>query len=1271
MRAFSFGRPFVLGLCVSLLGGAGSGAAQSKPRPTPRRAPNLFAAASVFGALRANRVFCVVNNVGELCADAANSPVYGGGFWPYGTPDQYIFNSGFQIAGMIPENAGGGKPTFPWAGDTVGAYFMDARGTQVHGDPLALVFDSRDTADAAAWPNSGIVRDADVFDASYLGRIAVSEQDLWTRYWDGNPVFLSGRTHPMGIALDQRTLAWNHPGGNADIVYFIFTLYNVTARDPAVYANASIPPGVQGEIAALGARFQDLGEAKFGIAIPDAGYALDSVYVGLYMDADVADAGRNSATAVLPFGTQLTYVPDFRADYWTFPPEIFGAPPFAAAPGFVATVFPRRPADIAIFTTFTGAPTGHADPVGVSQLWRYLSGVVDASSGDSPCTTPVPRERHFCFLDQTARDTRMELSLGPFSLAPGEATTIVAAYLFAAPLDTVTAFAGTPITPGVPFTGDSIAADTTRLRVIDRAAGWLTQRDANANGVIEMNEVTTAKRSLLHKAQLAQAFVDHKFLTPSAPTAPGFFLVPGDNKVTVVWQPSATESTGDPYFPIAADPTSVLYDPNFRRYDVEGYRIYRGGDPRSLELIAQVDHDTTTFVDYLGAVSQPYRPPDCAPELGVTTGCDVPFGSTPDTAVHNDLRVAGTLIQYPEGGRILSTNGLVTAVRADTFPTGGASGFPALGNTGVTYVFTDSAVHNSFRYYYAVTAFDFNSIRSGPSSLESPRYVKPVTPRVSSGQETAGGTQPMQLLGADGTVLNAAAPLPTIDAATGIFSGPMPPADGIGVTPELFQTHLLEDGSFTVTVDSVVPGAALANRPAIYHLHVGGAGLTRAVVVPVVMDGFSQERGTSVRFPAVALSDSQARRFGGDSTYALTATAAITVPGTWRMASWGRGDANADPSNSPQNGPRWWTGAPNENTARPNELVCTPAAGACVQPNLTRNAGTLAGVDTLFHIQAYSTVPNVPMRDLEAIGATVYRAADMRVYWGTNGAIDSVADVTHRVRVPYSPKLRASWGILNDSSFILGGTTQAQTADGNNALLTWSDIFCVDPVPAYLGQCGGSAQSPAVLQNHARLGVVSARSSTYAATASLPATGSGFIFYVNGHFFLMQATSLPSAGTVWSVRFYAGTVTGTAAQANYAFRPATRPPAVPGLRAQVPYQGSRFTPMVTNDSVLARVHTVPDPYYVANGYELAPDTLGLKFVHVPARALIRIYSLSGILVAVLVHNDPSGGGEVAWDLNSRTGRRVASGVYFYHIETPDGHARIGRFTVITGPKRGP
>ena len=103
---------------------ATTAAAKPTPgRPSQRSGMNLFAL--TFGVLNANHVYCGINNVGEVCVDPNLSPVLGGGFWPKGTPDQYIFNSGLQLAGTIPASAG-----FSWAGDTVGAYFMDPRRTQ-------------------------------------------------------------------------------------------------------------------------------------------------------------------------------------------------------------------------------------------------------------------------------------------------------------------------------------------------------------------------------------------------------------------------------------------------------------------------------------------------------------------------------------------------------------------------------------------------------------------------------------------------------------------------------------------------------------------------------------------------------------------------------------------------------------------------------------------------------------------------------------------------------------------------------------------------------------------------------------------------------------------------------------------------------------------------------------------------------------------------------------------------------------------------------------
>jgi hypothetical protein len=1244
---------------------------QAKPAPPRRTALNLFASLRAIGA---NRVLCGVDNVGQICewSVLGDGPIQGGAFWPRGTPDQYIFSSGLQVAALIPAGAG-----FAWAGDTTGAYFWDARGDQTAGTARSAIFNSLDTNDVANWPPGGIIRDGATFDPRLIGRSAASEQDLWTRYWDGDPSSRNGRAHQMGVLVDQRVLAWNYPTGNQDIVYVVLTLYNVTARTASAYANPTIPAELQSEIAAVGRVFQDSIEGALGVSIPDGGFAFDSMYVQLGMDHDVAAFNRNYGTASVPFGMGIGYTGTFLPEIgWMLPPDPFGAPPFAAAPGLLGTRFLKTPAPFAMFTNTTGGGT-FPDPVGVALLWRRMSGNLLPTDTQCSFTDPaVARARHVCYLAQTQTDSRYQMSTGPLSLAPGEATTLVLAYIFAPPLDTANAYLGGDLKPGLPFTGDSIALDTTKVQVIERIAGWRAQSDLNGSGAIEAGEVIAARRSLMHKAQVAQAIVDAKFLMPQPPDAPDFFLIPGDNEVTVVWQPSATEQTGDPYFPLAADRSSPLFDPNFREFDVEGYRIYRGTDPRALQLIAQFDHDLTTFVDYVGAVAYPGQ---CAPELGVLTDCPVAFPPAPDTTASVRERVFGRIIQVPEGGRILSSNGLVTTVTADTFP---HARFEPPFETGVTFAFTDSTVKNSFRYYYAVTAYDFNSIRSGPSSFESPRFTKLITPRVSSGQEVAGMVQAMSLVGGDGTILDTAAPLPTVDPASGIFSGPMPPANGIALEFSAFVPELLAAGAITVTIDSLATGMGIldvlpgAERPTLYYVTSASPGLTTRFTIPLQTKGTSFVGGSPdasalARFGAVLVDSAQAARFGAAPANQLFGQVTLTVPNAFELTSWGRADVTEFPAfNSSFNGPRWWVGA-NENTPNPNGGVCAPSILSCGNtfrvPNIAGSAGAIPGV-TIFHPQSYNTIPNTPGRISEAALASVTRAADFRVYWGGAGIVDSVVDVTHRVRVPFSAKAGPSWGILTEESF--AGVNQALTGDTRNTLLTWSDLFCVEPLPAYTLQCGAAAQTPAILQNSATLRSIAVRdtASSYAGTAdpAYTATGTGFVFYLNGHFFLMQLAALPPAGTVWNARFYAGTVTGSAAQANFAFEPAIRPPAVPGLRARINFQGSQLNAFATTDSLLNLIHTVPDPFYLMSGYEVSPDTLQLKFVHLPAAAIVRIYSLSGILVHVLTNNDPTGGGELTWNLKNRNGLRVASGVYFYHVETMDHRHKVGRFTVVAG-----
>jgi len=247
--------------------------ARRPARPAASRGFNLFAGA-VDVWLNANRVQCNINNLGEQCVAPAGSTVAGGGFWPVGSPDQYVFNGGIQTAATIDPAAG-----FKWAGDTVATYFMDPRGDQTVGYGLTPVYNSLVPDDIANWPSPAFIRDTTLFDKALVGaplgtaeafRQTISQQDTWTRYWDGNVNIISGRPHPMGLLVDQRTLAWSFPTGNQDIIYFIMRFINVTSGDPADYAGLSKYGYTDADIADIVTLAQQYRAAvldKFGVTI--------------------------------------------------------------------------------------------------------------------------------------------------------------------------------------------------------------------------------------------------------------------------------------------------------------------------------------------------------------------------------------------------------------------------------------------------------------------------------------------------------------------------------------------------------------------------------------------------------------------------------------------------------------------------------------------------------------------------------------------------------------------------------------------------------------------------------------------------------------------------------------------------------------------------------------------------------------------------------------------------------------------------------------------
>ncbi len=80
-----------------------------------------------------------------------------------------------------------------------------------------------------------------------------------------------------------------------------------------------------------------------------------------------------------------------------------------------------------------------------------------------------------------------------------------------------------------------------------------------------------------------------------------------------------------------------------------------------------------------------------------------------------------------------------------------------------------------------------------------------------------------------------------------------------------------------------------------------------------------------------------------------------------------------------------------------------------------------------------------------------------------------------------------------------------------------------------------------------------------------------------------------------------------------------------------------------------------------------PTGIKVEFRNLPrCLCTVRIYTVSGDLVEVLHHDGRGGSGTLAWDLVSRNGQDVTSGVYLFSVEPGNGRFpnKIGKFVVI-------
>jgi hypothetical protein len=100
-----------------------------------------------------------------------------------------------------------------------------------------------------------------------------------------------------------------------------------------------------------------------------------------------------------------------------------------------------------------------------------------------------------------------------------------------------------------------------------------------------------------------------------------------------------------------------------------------------------------------------------------------------------------------------------------------------------------------------------------------------------------------------------------------------------------------------------------------------------------------------------------------------------------------------------------------------------------------------------------------------------------------------------------------------------------------------------------------------------------------------------------------------------------------------------------------------------------RVRVVPNPYRGSADWD-RPQVFGdvftshLDFIGLPeGRSTIKIWTVAGDFVAQLDHDSANGGGQAPWNLISRNGQAIASGIYLFTVQSERGDAR-GRFVVI-------
>ncbi|MEA1996523.1 MAG: hypothetical protein U9N45_02750, partial [Gemmatimonadota bacterium] len=506
-----------------------------------------------------NRVEFNMSNNGYLAVDPNRGSITPGGFWPSGSEDGYIFQSGLHLMGIIDSDGDGIASDIVETNLVFDSEWREGRPTETEDDPESRLYFSTDEKDLAQWPEEFLILDQNPGSPT-CGQLVPdvrSEQDIVSIYTDVDaPVNTAAGSLRLGIEVRQHVLSYSLRDLQ-DITFVIWDIYNASE----FISDADVVPGWDIHEAFVNIKTDfDIGEnalddrcavspvrnmsIAFDSDFKEAGFSGTPAFFGISFLKGPTDSDKtDNPNTLFPAGNGLT-------------DETFGEimeaglkdPRTGLFFGFDEDVLDESAERMSLFTINTNGGE-RPDPADDTEAYRILSG--DPNEVRIPPYDPYAN----LIVADIVGDLRQNIVSGPFELPNtrrAESRLVVAALYFARPV----------------------------------------------NSDVDLNDLTVAGefKPIIEMWSAAKEVYDNSFIVPSPPPAPRMKLIPGDRQVTITWDDTPVESL-DPYAltDVARDrpPSPDFPELGYRARDFEGFRLYRSltGSAEDAKVIAAFDLD--------------------------------------------------------------------------------------------------------------------------------------------------------------------------------------------------------------------------------------------------------------------------------------------------------------------------------------------------------------------------------------------------------------------------------------------------------------------------------------------------------------------------------------------------------------------------------------------------------------------------------------------------------------------------------------------------------